>query len=121
MRPCLNLSRVNQDHRPDSRVAGRRRVLLTACLVIPEGFLTVPCAIKDISERGARLKLPAAQAIPNEVMLITGREPFAYRAEVAWRRLPEVGVRFVGFIDLKTPETSDGRILRRIWLEMLAR
>ncbi len=105
----------------DQRIASRRRVLLTGKLVYGDADLTLDCAIRDLSETGARVKVSGPVALPHRLYLIEQRTGQAFECEVAWRKLPEIGLRFRASHDLTTGDPRENWMLKRIWNEGLAR
>src|SRR5690348_3891352 len=64
------------------RRSPRRRVLLSAKIVARDGVFSADCAIRNISERGAQVDVPAEMLLPVRFYLVAGRLPVAYDAEV---------------------------------------
>jgi hypothetical protein len=62
----------------------------------PEGSLTRPCQILDLSRTGARLAVTDAYSLPDIFTLILSRNSSggSYPARVKWRRGTEVGAEF---------------------------
>jgi PilZ domain len=54
----------------------------------------IDCTIRDLSDAGARLELPAAAAIPQTFDLITDDPDGAHLCQVIWRSQDNVGVSF---------------------------
>lgn len=107
---------------PDEQRAGpRQRVLLAGRLVYGDADLTLDCAIRDLTEKGARIRLASPAALPAQVFLIEVRSGAAYECEVAWRRVPEFGLKFLNRHDLKTAASPELRLLKRVWVESAAR
>ncbi len=105
----------------DQRAAVRQRVLLAGRLVYGDASLTIDCAIRDLSDTGARVRLSGPVALPSRLYLIEVRTGMAFDAEVAWRRVPEFGLRFSEAHDLKTSANPKMKLLKRIWLDSVAR
>jgi hypothetical protein len=70
------------------------------------------CHIKNRSETGARLTLPAGGVVPDRFQLLDMRTGEVLDARVAWRRHPEVGVVFAA----KSAAADAGFHLRQLWL-----
>lgn len=103
-----------------SRAAARQRVLFGGKIVHGDGAFSVDCTIRDLSESGAKITLGQRVSIPNDVYFIELRLGVAYAAQVAWRRTPNFGLRFVKRIDLATaPKELD--YLKRLWNASSAR
>jgi len=77
----------------DHRLNHRRRSLIGAQIVSNNGFSTLDCLVKDISESGARLKVENTLAVPEKfsLSLSDGRR---FESTVQWRRADMVGVQF---------------------------
>lgn len=107
-----------EDQGPHERRRGRRpRVLLGGKLVHGCAHFSVDCAIRDLTSTGARVRAGANNFIENEFWLINLRAGIAYRSVVAWRRPPELGLRFSDEIDLKQPIAGEHHHLRRLWID----
>jgi hypothetical protein len=90
----------------EKRTCGRRRVLKGAFIVFNERRLTLPCTVRDISETGARLQVPGSVVVPDKLTLVIEIDGFEVDCEVARRRPPEVGVRFVSAPRQGTPKRA---------------
>ena len=81
--------------RPDEkRGVPRRHVLKSAKVVYNGGHSVLDCRLQDISETGARIRLPTPVVLPDEfnLHLSDGSKP---RVEVVWRTAVMLGVRFL--------------------------
>ena len=108
-------------HKPDeARIAERTRVLLGGRIVYGQDF-TCECTIRDLSETGARLRLPASAGVPDSFTLIDLLHGQAYAARVAWRREDAVGVAFDSVFDLRDAVPPELIHLRRIWMAARSR
>jgi hypothetical protein len=106
----------------DHRARSRQRVLLAGKLVYGEADLTVDCAIRDLSEGGARIRISGPVALPSRLHLIEVKTGQAFDCEVAWRRMPEIGLRFLSPPhDLTHSDAPELKMLRRVWLEATGR
>ena len=104
----------------EQRAGERRRVLLAGKLVYGDTDMTLDCGIRNLSKRGARVRLAGPAALPNEVHLIELRSGVAFDCIVTWRRMPEFGLKFIKSYEL--PETVPAEqkrlsALKRIWVE----
>ena len=83
--PEANTRESLRHHRPRT---------LKAAQILLSKTSSLDCVVKDLTETGARLRIPSALHVPDEFTLsITGdgtRRP----AQVVWRKISEVGVRF---------------------------
>ena len=107
----------------EQRRSGRPRVLLAGRLIFAEGAMTIDCAIRDRTENGARLKLSGNAVLPPKMTLIEIGSGVAHECEVSWRRLPEIGVRFLSSTSLEEATGPAPELLRmrRLWQDAKAR
>jgi hypothetical protein len=87
----------------------------------PDGALSLDCAIRDISESGAKIVLAKRQPIPVNLYLIVVKFAVAYHASVVWLNYPARGLKFSEKYDLTAPLPVDLRFLHRLWAELGAR
>lgn len=78
-----------------SRSSDRRRQLKAGLILFNNRHSTLPCSVRDISERGARLEAVAAN-VPDTFVLNIELDGFEAPCEVVWRKVNFVGVRFTG-------------------------
>lgn len=104
------------DDNTNRRGAQRQRALLGGKLVFGNGAYTPNCTIREISQTGARIKMPIADVHANDVYLIDIKKGVAYEAHVMWRTKSECGLRFGAHYDLNDPP-RELAYLRRIWIE----
>jgi hypothetical protein len=79
----------------DARGTLRRRVLKAAVAASNDRHLTVACAVRDMSATGARLRIEGSVTVPDTFELIIATEGLEADCQVVWRKLNEVGVRFL--------------------------
>lgn len=101
----------------EARESARGRVLLRGELVWGHGAFTADCVIRDLSSTGARVRLGAAQPVPSRVYLIDARAPVAYEALIAWKNMPDLGLKFVLEHSLQEDCPPALSYLRRLWIE----
>jgi hypothetical protein len=106
---------------PNARRGPRSRTYLGAKLVYGDGAFSLDCLMRDFSDAGARIKVPEGLPIPDQVFLVELRTGVAYEAEVVWRRLPEIGLKFLHQHDLANASHPHIRIMRRLWAEAQGR
>ena len=80
----------------DARGSRRRRVLKGALINLGEGLGTMPCAVKDLSERGCRLQLEQLMALPKAFQLVINLDGLEFTCQPVWRKGSIVGVAFIG-------------------------
>lgn len=105
----------------DSREAERRRVLLAGKIVHGEGAFTCDCALRNLSDSGARLRLQTEIVLPKSFYVIELRNGIAHECQVIWRDGTELGVKFTRAIGLDPLADPDLAYLRRIYIEMQPR
>lgn len=76
--------------------APRQRTLQAAKVTYHDGAISLDCSVRDLSETGARISLPAGQVIPTNVVLIYPRTQTVYEAQVTWIKAPQFGLKFFG-------------------------
>lgn len=59
------------------------------------GGRTIACVIKDVSAKGARLRVSDATLVPPQFELLIKNGGAARPAKVRWRRKAEIGVSFM--------------------------
>jgi hypothetical protein len=90
----------------DKRAASRRRVRFrSGKLAAPDGKFLSDCQIYDRSAEGARLRLEASAAIPEDALLFDDERNSLSAVAVAWRRANELGIRFM--MELDTPASRE--------------
>jgi len=96
----------------------RTRTLLAGRIVFRDGAYSYECVVRDMSEGGARVEVPAAQMLPRRFYFLTSREEVAYDAELAWRTRIMAGIKFRDSIQLATCKDPKLRYLRQIAAEL---
>ena len=102
----------------DQRATPRRRVLLSALVIKPDFSGLFRCGVHDVSDHGARLKIPSGLLLPAQFWLIATSAGLAYEAQTVWRRYPHVGVSVGEPLDLQDPTNRAGRTLRTLWMSV---
>lgn len=90
----------------DKRAEQRRRVLKAGIIAFNDRFTTLPCAVRDLSANGARLRVKGSVTVPNGFELIVELDGLEADCEVVWRKETEIGVRFLSPPRMKTPRRS---------------
>jgi hypothetical protein len=81
----------------DKRSHQRRRVLKDGRVLLAGSKVTYDCAIRDLSDTGARIRLKSDSImLPEQFELALVAEGLAYPADRKWRRGREYGVAFTG-------------------------
>lgn len=78
----------------EEREGQRRRVLKAGVIAYSGRHVTLPCAIRDMSQAGARLIVEGSVSAPDTFELLIEIDGLEAACEVVWRRGPEIGVRF---------------------------
>ena len=102
----------------DLRRAARTRTLVGGRIVFHDGAYSYNCVVRDLSESGARVEIPAARLIPRRFYFLTSRQEVAYDAELVWRTQKMAGVKFRQCIDLSTCADRKLGYLKRIAAEL---
>lgn len=74
------------------RVSSRVRAFLQGRAVFNNGFASLDCTVRDISETGARLEMASSVTLPDQFDLHIPKKGVTHRARIVWRRDVEVGV-----------------------------
>ena len=70
----------------------RRRVLLGGLITYAQGTHCFSCAIRDLSETGARISMKPRHALPLNIFLINLRDRVAYECRTVWSQGAEAGL-----------------------------
>jgi hypothetical protein len=117
-------TRISDRARAFQTRPARQRTCLNGKLVYgdgifaPDGALTLDCAIRDLSEGGAKIVLTKRQPIPVNLYLIVVKFAVAYHASVVWLNYPARGLKFSEKYDLTAPLPVDLGFLHRLWAEL---
>jgi hypothetical protein len=80
----------------------------------PQGSVSIPCTIQNISNGGALIEADEVSLLPVAFRLMNPSQGLAYDAKVMWRRGNQVGVAFSQTIDLKPKAGLGARALRAV-------
>jgi hypothetical protein len=80
----------------DKRAKQRRWRLEGGRLGAADGGFSLPCTIVDMTEDGARVRVPEPLNMPARICLFDTRERFVYAADLVWSGPPEYGLKFTG-------------------------
>jgi len=86
---------TSADKPVERRQSPRRRVLKGGVVAFNDRYVTLPCAVRDISDGGARLRIEGSITAPDTFELIIEIDGLEAACEVVSRRGNEVSVRFV--------------------------
>src|SRR5215210_6751216 len=90
------MTQSNAQTTPERRDDVRLRPLIAATIIYNNGQSTLNCVIRNFSETGAKLTVPAGIALPDRFDLVVPQKTKTYRAVLAWQRDNEIGVGFEG-------------------------
>ena len=79
----------------EHRLHTRKRMLKGGIIAFAARHATLPCVVRDISDAGARLQVGAVSSVPDTFELIVELDGLEVPAEVVWRSIGEIGVRFL--------------------------
>jgi len=99
----------------------RQRTLLSGRLLFRHNNLTGDCAIRNLSELGAKLRGDNVVTLPDNPMVIVTKTGLAHEALTIWRDADEIGVKFANTHDLR--RDGPGALTRayQLWLESIQR
>ena len=96
-----------------ARTAQRTRTLLRARIDFNGGMSTLECAVRDLSETGARIELGDSVAMPGKFRLFIPKHQRSYEAETRWHRGNSVGIEFVNAPQQgASRDTEEGRVIK---------
>jgi hypothetical protein len=104
------------ERRPDRR----RRSFLAGRITFEDGKRVLDCAIRDLTDRGARITIPETQALPPCFHLISMRERVVHECAVVWMKDGEAGLSFLKTVPLGDLMGSKLDYMRTLWLERAA-
>lgn len=111
------MDQPSQGDAANRRSGDRRRVLLGGKIVQQDGAFSTDCAIRDLSDTGAKLRLPGLLPVGDDFYLIEMRTGRLFHADVRWREGEDIGVSFRHPDPIDDPTSKDARMLRRLWTD----
>jgi len=103
----------------EKRAKRRHRVFLAG--KISYGGYSTDCTIRDLNDVGARVHVPGAIGLPDEVSLLILREGLVVRCKRIWARPPLYGLSFVEAEDIQSARRAQHVALRQVWLDWTSR
>jgi len=82
-----------EEVRQNRRGAGRQRILRSAQIAFNGHRTTIDCTVRNLSERGACLKVASPIGIPDVFDLVLDKTS-VYHCRVTWRKATQIGVNF---------------------------
>lgn len=98
------------------RASRRERTLRSGIVFYGADLLQMPCTIRDISQTGARIRVPPDQPVPDDLQLLEVRAGVVHHAHVVWRDAADAGLCFLSADSLESATAPHLRIIRRVWL-----
>jgi hypothetical protein len=109
------------DEDGEPRRSPRHRTFLGATIVHSAEMHTIPCTIRDWSDKGVKVELPPMALLPLRFWLIDHRIDLAHEVRLTWRRGNFAGLELIDCRELNLSTDPQTRILRRVWLEKVPR
>jgi hypothetical protein len=95
-KPCHDGRAAGDERRLGERRQGvRMRTLISGQVIYNHGQSTLDCQIRTLSGGGAKITAEGASAVPDSFKLFIPSRAMTYAAEVRWRNVNSVGVKFV--------------------------
>lgn len=92
----------------DHRSGSRQKAFLKAVVYFNRRSSSVDCLIRDLSETGARIKLPAAVTVPDVFELYIPSKDQYHPSRMRWRKEDELGLAFIA--DETAPVLAEGNV-----------
>lgn len=110
-------------HTPEHELRrnARVRTLFAGRIVFHDGVYSCDCIVRELSEGGARVEIPASRLIPRRFYFLSSKEDVAYDCELIWRTRMMAGFRFRESIRLASCQDPKLRYLRQIAAELCSR
>jgi hypothetical protein len=84
----------------EQRRSPRENVQFPAWIDIGNGAALRDCTVLDVSEDGARIMVASPAELPKEFYLVLSKHGTRRRGRLAWRSGEEVGVSYLGPLEL---------------------
>ena len=105
----------------DSRLAARKRVLMSGLVVQEAGAEVFGCTVLDVSTSGARVRVAVDRMVPKQFHLVIVRNRIAHKARVMWQRQQLAGVRFESTYTIDNQLPEELRFIQKLWIECATR
>jgi len=73
----------------------RPRTLKGARIVFNQGFSTIDCVVRNLTQGGARLQIESTSGLPDQFTLIFDSDRRECTCSVRWRKGNALGVQFI--------------------------
>lgn len=103
----------------ENRSEHRKRVLWSGLIFVPQTHSTIDCAIRDLSEAGARVRVQGEIPLPIKFLFVDITNRAAYEVQCVWRNERELGVKLLRPIQLEDGYSIESIQLKRLMLERL--
>ncbi|HEX4892301.1 MAG TPA: response regulator [Hyphomicrobiaceae bacterium] len=90
----------------EQRRITRKRVLKGGVIAFSARHATIPCVVRDISEKGARLQVQNGAGVPDTFELIVELDGIEAHCAIVWRKPSEVGVEFLNGMTVHAPRRA---------------
>lgn len=74
----------------------RQRVLKGGAILNGVAHSEIRCTVRNMHSKGAELRVPADEPVPQSFLLYVSVDNIAYQCELRWRTGDRAGVEFVG-------------------------
>lgn len=105
----------------ERRAGRRRRVLLAGVITVGRGLPGFDCAIRDLSQSGARVSPGQFVSLPDQFWLINQRDGIAYHSQVVRRQGKELSLTFLQEVPIHSITDPAMLFLKRLWAERAPR
>jgi len=119
--PQIPPPRAHQERPSRHRTYLNGKLVYGEGIFAPDGAFSLDCAIRDMSEGGAKVTLNKSQPLPFDLYLIVVKFCVAYRAKVMWMEFPARGLQFSQTYPLSAELPEELKFLRRLWGELYVR
>ena len=105
----------------NKRLELRKWALKPGVLVQPDGATSCDCSILDISDSGARVRVPRNHTVPPKFMLIDIQGLMVHDVSVMWCNDQSAGVRFEASHAINSAMPDHLKFVRTFWIERATR
>lgn len=102
---------------PITEKRSKRRLRVFLAGKVSHGGFSTDCTIRDLNDLGAKIHVPTAIGLPEEVSLLILREGMVVRCKQIWSKPPLYGLQFIEAEDVQKSTRPQHVALKRVWLE----